>query len=78
MTSGEDQVRSAPMPDTDGRPIDGDARRWQEAARLRHDHPGWVIIWLAPAAEFRACRRLRGARREPPWLLVRPSKLRSR
>lgn len=41
-----------------------DAQRWREAARLRHDRPGWVIIWLAPASEFRAYRRLPGTRHD--------------
>jgi hypothetical protein len=31
---------------------------------LRHDHPGWTVIWLSPAAEFRAYRLLPGARRD--------------
>jgi hypothetical protein len=41
-----------------------DGERWQEAAQLRHDHPGWAVIWLAEAGEFRAYRRLPGARRD--------------
>ena len=32
----------------------GDADRWREAARLRNEHPDWVIIWLAPTRQFRA------------------------
>ena len=43
---------------------DEDARCWREAARLRREHRTWVIIWLAPAREFRAYRRLPGARRD--------------
>jgi hypothetical protein len=35
-----------------------------EAARLRRDHPGWIVIWLAPAGEFHAYKRLPGARRD--------------
>jgi hypothetical protein len=31
-----------------------DANRWREAAQLRSDHPGWVIIWFAPDRQFRA------------------------
>ena len=31
-----------------------DADRWQEAARLRDECPGWVIIWLARTREYRA------------------------
>jgi hypothetical protein len=32
----------------------GDADRWREAARLRDERPGWVIIWLARTREYRA------------------------
>jgi hypothetical protein len=31
-----------------------DAERWREAARLRDECPGWVIIWLARTGEYRA------------------------
>lgn len=41
-----------------------DTDRWREAARLRREHPGWAIVWLAPAGEFHAYRRLPGARRD--------------
>lgn len=41
-----------------------DAARWREAAQLRSARPHWVIIWLAPAGEFRAYRRLPGTRRD--------------
>lgn len=41
-----------------------DTDRWREAARLRGEHPGWVIIWLTPAGEFRAYRRLPGTRND--------------
>lgn len=37
---------------------------WQEAARLRCEHPPWVVIWLASERQFRAYRRMRGARRD--------------
>jgi hypothetical protein len=40
----------------------GDARRWQEAARLRSEHPRWVIVWLAQPGEFHAYARLPGTR----------------
>jgi hypothetical protein len=43
---------------------DDDERCWQEASRLRREQAGWVIIWLAPAGEYRACRRLPGKRRD--------------
>jgi hypothetical protein len=42
----------------------GDDACWREAARLRAERPGWIIIWLAPENCFRACRRLPGARRD--------------
>lgn len=41
-----------------------DADRWQEAARLRREHPKWAIVWLTPAGEFHAYRRLPGTRRD--------------
>jgi hypothetical protein len=40
------------------------AKRQREAAALRHDHRAWIVVWLAPHAEFRAYRRLPGARRD--------------
>ena len=39
-----------------------DADRWRQVARLRNEHPDWVIIWLAATGEFRAY-RLSEARR---------------
>lgn len=42
----------------------GDADRWREAARLREEFRGWIVIWLAPEKEFRAYRRLPGTRRD--------------
>jgi hypothetical protein len=33
-----------------------DVRCWQEAARLRHEHPGWIVLWLARIRQFRAYR----------------------
>jgi hypothetical protein len=41
-----------------------DAQRWQEAAQLRREHRGWIVIWLASEGQFRAYRRLPGARRD--------------
>jgi len=41
-----------------------DGERWREAAQLRHDHAGWAVIWLAAEGEFRAYKRLPGARRD--------------
>ena len=37
---------------------------WREAARLRREHRGWVVVWLAAEDRFRAYRRLPGARRD--------------
>jgi hypothetical protein len=33
-----------------------DVRCWQEAARLRREHPGWIVLWLARIRQFRAYR----------------------
>ena len=57
---------TAPSPAPAGQPAadDEDTRCWREAARLRRDHRGWIVIWLAPAHEFRAYKRLPGARRD--------------
>jgi hypothetical protein len=41
-----------------------DSDHWWEAARLRGEFRGWIVIWLAPEGEFRAYRRLPGARRD--------------
>jgi hypothetical protein len=41
-----------------------DAEQWREAARLRCEHPRWVVIWLAPIRKFRAYARLPGTRRD--------------
>jgi hypothetical protein len=43
---------------------DDDERCWRAAARLRREQAGWVIIWLAPASEYRAYRRLPRTRRD--------------
>lgn len=43
---------------------DQGAERWREAAQLRRQHTRWVIIWLAPACEFRAYGGLPGTRRD--------------
>jgi hypothetical protein len=42
----------------------GDDARWREAARLRAERRGWIVVWLAPENCFRAYRRLPGARRD--------------
>ena len=43
---------------------DRDAQRWQQAAHLRAEHKGWIVIWLAPENCFKAYRRMPGARRD--------------
>jgi hypothetical protein len=47
-----------------GQEDEKDAQRWQEAKQLRQEHCGWIVIWLAGQAEFRAYRRMHGARRD--------------
>jgi hypothetical protein len=44
---------------------EGDEERWREAAQLRRDHPGWVIVWLAPSRQFKAYPLYQGQRAEP-------------
>jgi hypothetical protein len=63
VTPAPGPAAADPPPGAD-RPASGDGGRWREAARLRHEHGGWAIIWLAPSAEFRAYRRLPGERRD--------------
>jgi hypothetical protein len=41
-----------------------DAECWREAARLRREHRGWIVIWLARESCFKAYRRMPGARRD--------------
>jgi hypothetical protein len=54
------------MPHTtsDSQPDHEDHQREELAARLRQEHQGWIIIWLAADRQFRAYRRLPGARRD--------------
>jgi hypothetical protein len=49
------------IPDT--APADADAC-WREAARLRSQFRGWIVIWLARENCYRAYRRMPGARRD--------------
>jgi hypothetical protein len=37
---------------------------WREAARLRSQFRGWIVIWLASGRCFKAYKRLPGARRD--------------
>jgi hypothetical protein len=41
-----------------------EAERWREAARLRREHPGWIVVWLARESRYNAYRRLPGTRRD--------------
>jgi len=43
------------MPDVSRHSAVGDeAQRWREAAQLREEHSGWVVIWLARTQQYRA------------------------
>jgi hypothetical protein len=57
---------SQPVPPTDGVSDTGadDERGWREAARLRNEHPKWVVIWLAATRQYRAYLRTGQARRD--------------
>ena len=48
---------------------------WQQAKRLRGDHPHWVIVWLSRASEFRAYSRLPGRRRDTALTAPTPTRL---
>lgn len=52
-----------------------DLERWEEAAQMRREHRGWIIIWLAPSREFRAYRRLPGTRQDTALHAVTASDL---
>ena len=66
------------MPDaTAGQSPDDDAACRREALRLRSDHPGWVIMWLVPARQYRAYRRLPGNRRDATLSAATPQALAS-
>jgi hypothetical protein len=50
-------VTSALPPVTGSGPAgsdDDDAARWREAVRLRGEHPGWIVLWLAYLQQYRA------------------------
>jgi hypothetical protein len=57
------------------RAIDADAGCWREAARLRREFRGWVVIWLASPAEYKAYRRLPWARRDTALSAATPGEL---
>jgi hypothetical protein len=65
-----------PGPPSGDQPAAGDdAGQWREAARLRRDHPKWIIIWLAPIRRFRGYARLPGARRDTALTAATPAGL---
>jgi len=69
-------VVSAAGPAPAGPPaVSGEGRCWQEAARLRREHRGWIVIWLAPEKCFRAYRRLPGTRRDTALSAATPAGL---
>jgi hypothetical protein len=41
-----------------------DAACWGQAARLRQQFRGWIVIWLTRDGQFHAYRRMPGARRD--------------
>lgn len=41
-----------------------EAERWRETARLRREHRGWIVVWLARESRFNAYRQLPGSRRD--------------
>jgi hypothetical protein len=64
----------AGRPGAGGWPAQDDAC-WREAARLRSEHKHWVIIWLASAGQYRAYRRMPGARRDTSLAASTPEDL---
>jgi hypothetical protein len=70
------RVTAAHSPTPADQPAPEDDRWcWQQAARLRREHPAWVIIWLARDGEFRAYGRLPGARRDSALIATTPTRL---
>ena len=65
------------VPDTAAGPCadDDDAGRWRQAARLRREHPGWIVLWLAPIGQYKAYRRLPGARHDTALTASTPADL---
>jgi hypothetical protein len=52
-----------------------DDTRWREAARLRREHRGWIVIVLAPENCYRAYPRLPGARRDTALSAATPAEM---
>ena len=55
----------------------GSDASWREAARLRREHRGWIVVWLAPENCYRAYRRLPGARRDTALSAANPAEMAS-
>jgi hypothetical protein len=68
------------VPDTAVGPCadDDDAGRLRQAARLRREHPGWIVLWLAPIGQYKAYRRLPGARHDTALTASTPTDLAAR
>ncbi|MGH3285731.1 MAG: hypothetical protein ACRDPD_13770, partial [Streptosporangiaceae bacterium] len=80
----QERTRAAPVrpgPDNaapaapDRAAADEDAACWREAARLRREHRGWIVIWLAAENCYRAYRRLPGARRDTALSAATPAEM---
>jgi hypothetical protein len=54
---------------------DKDDGCWREAARLRKEHRGWIVVWLAPEGCYRAYRRLPGTRRDTALSAATPAEM---
>jgi hypothetical protein len=48
---------------------------WREAARLRSQFRGWIVVWLAPENCYRAYRRLPGAHRDTAISAATPGEI---
>jgi hypothetical protein len=51
-----------PTPVTDGTDGTDHMASWREAWRIRRAHPQWVVLWVAPAGQYRAHRLSRKRR----------------
>jgi hypothetical protein len=54
---------------------ENDDANWREAARLRREHRGWIVVWLAPENCYRAYRRLPRARRDTALSAATPTEM---
>jgi hypothetical protein len=63
MEDSSDDVVGSGQPGTGrNRAADDDEACWQHAARLRREHPAWVVIWVASIHRYRAYRLSRSRR----------------